>query len=606
MPGRRMVSLVEQLPDTTKTILVKPGLLVILISFWSVQLQAQYFMRGAVYDEGGRGLGKVKILLASKSGTCFYTGVSGGYAIPVSVLSDTITLISDGFRAVKTVTYASRFEEFRLRPAETEVSVVSPKVFSIVSFNRNDPGYYAGGESYRALTEHRFTAAHIFPLSGFSLNTDRASYSNIRRFLNIDMPVPPDAVRIEEMLNYFDLSAGDVDPKHFTVCSRVTNAPWNPRNRLLFMSIQAPRLNTDTIPPANLVLLIDVSGSMDQPNRLPLLKEGFKMLVKNLRQQDRLAVVIYGGGVSIYMPPISCMYQDSIKNMIERLEPGGETPGGAAIETAYRVAEEMYSRGANNRIILATDGDFNVGQTTDEEMENIVLKHRQSGIYLTCLGVGTGNYKDSKLEILADKGNGNFAYLDNLQEAEKVLVREFTKTIYPVADDAYVTVTFNADRVKLYRLIGYDYKSDWMDDTAARLEGGEVGYGHSFIAAYEIVPVSDDPPVTSTLGWADIRLHYRMPGTDSTVTNVFHAAGYSDFADAEAPYRFATAVMMFGGLLKQSPLWQGYTWEDVRRIAGNSLHAGDYAQSEFISLVEKAKEIYAPPSKNKRSGLHKK
>jgi Ca-activated chloride channel family protein len=346
------------------------------------------------------------------------------------------------------------------------------------------------GETYTNLVENEFTVAEKSPEAGFALNVNRASYSNIRRFLNNGMEVPPDAVRIEEMLNYFDFTERiNADRNKFTCTSKLTQAPWNTNNRLLFIKLKAPYINVDDAPPANLIFLIDVSGSMDNPNKLPLLKEAFKMLVSNLRPKDTVAVVIYGGIVGTFLQPISCAYKDSIIKTIDKLEASGETPGAAAITTAYALAERMYNKDANNRIILATDGDFNVGQTTDKELENLVISHRQSGIYLTCLGVGMGNYKDSKLEGLAKKGNGNFAYIDNRFEAEKVLVAEFTKTLYSVANDAYVNVFFNPYYVKRYRLIGFDNKKELLEDNSiTELEGGEVGSGHSLMAVFEIEP----------------------------------------------------------------------------------------------------------------------
>ena len=390
-------------------------------------------MRGAVYDENGRGISNVKIFLSSKGSTPFFTGITGSFAIPVSVTLDTIILQASGYETIKLLADVSRFQVFTMKPSSASLTsiLLRPKLLSLIPRNKNEssPNYFTSGETYSSLVEHDFTNTEAFPQTGFALNIDRASYSNIRRFLNSGMQVLPDAVRIEEMLNYFDPDHNKNNTKDFLCTSQITEAPWNTKNELLFINIKAPSINLDDVPPANLVFLIDISGSMDQPNRLPLLKDAFKMLVNNLRKQDTVAIVVYGGWVGTYLQPASCVYKDSIKNMIEKLEPGGETPGEAAIRTAYRLAEKMYNKKANNRIILATDGDFNVGQTTDEELENIVLTHRQSGIYLTCLGVGMGNYKDSKLEGLANKGNGNFAYLDNINEAEKVLIKECCKNI---------------------------------------------------------------------------------------------------------------------------------------------------------------------------------
>lgn len=584
---------------------MKPPLLLILVSFLALNANSQYYMRGAVYDENGRGIANVKIFLSSKGSTPFFTGITGSFAIPVSVTLDTIILQASGYETIKQLADVSRFRVFTMKRSSASLTTKQsrPKLLSVIPRNKNESStnYFNSGETYSSLVEHDFTSAEKFPQTGFALNIDRASYSNIRRFLNSDMQVLPDAVRIEEMLNYFDLDHNKNSTKDFVCKSQITEAPWETKNRLLFINIKAPSINVDDIPPANLVFLIDISGSMDQPNRLPLLKGAFKMLVNNLRKQDTVAIVVYGGWVGTYLQPTSCLYKDSIKNRIEKLEPGGETPGEAAIRTAYRLAEKMYNKKANNRIILATDGDFNVGQTTDEELENIVLTHRESGIYLTCLGVGMGNYKDSKLEILANKGNGNFAYLDNINEAEKVLVKEFTKTLYAVADDAYAEITFDPTRVKRYRLIGFDNKADAEADSTSELEGGEVGTGHSFTAVFEVEPQAADTfPHNDNI--AQLLLHYKPQGKDTSIAVPFAIQNnFTPFNSADSSIRFATAVIMFGGLLKQSALWKNYSWDDVLQIAKASADINDYAQAEFLSLLEKAKDIYTPSKKRKKS-----
>ena len=268
------------------------------------------------------------------------------------------------------------------------------------------------------------------------MTIDKASYSNVRRFLNMGSTIPPDAVRIEELLNYFNF--GYTDPPAdscFVLRSRLSECPWNPANRLLFLRVCARKLDPSRIPPANLVSLIDVSGSMDLPNKLPLIKSATSLLINNLRAIDTVSIVTYGSSVSVALQPTSGENKKKILEAIDDLEPGGATPGEAGIRAAYRMAKSQYIKGGNNQVILATDGDFNEGETSEEELEKLVVEYKRWGVYLTCLGVGMGNYKDSKLEVLAKKGNGNFAYIDDEQEAEKVLVREFTQTVYAVADD---------------------------------------------------------------------------------------------------------------------------------------------------------------------------
>jgi len=562
---------------------------------------------GAVYDENGNGIYNVKILLSSKGTIAFYTNVNGAFGIPLSVVKDTIILQANGYETVKNIADTKKFQVFTMKLVSGSSIVTKRRLLSLMPRSKDESisTYYRAGESYSTLVEHYFADARKFPQSGFALNINRASYSNIRRFLNMGMKVPQDAVRIEELLNYFDLPNHHQNTSGGFICtSQLTEAPWKPENELLFINLQAPYINVDKLPPANLVFLIDVSGSMDQTNRLPLLKEAFKMLVNNLRPQDTVAVVIYGGFVGTYLQPTSCIYKDSIKTLIEKLEPGGETPGEAAIKTAYTLAKKIFRKNANNRIILATDGDFNVGQTSDKELEDIVIAHRQSGIYLTCLGVGMGNYKDSKLEALAKKGNGNFAYLDNIQEAEKVLVTEFTKTLYAIANDAYVNISFNPAYVNKYRLIGFDNKRDVVEDSTSELEGGEVGTGHSFMAVYEIEPVTkanDSIHNNRNENIAEITLHYKLPANDTSIALPFSIhSNFTMLNDADSSLRFAAAVIMFGGLLKQSDLWKNYGWDDTIKIARTAINANEYVQAEFLSLIEKAKKIYTPLKKKKK------
>jgi len=576
-----------------------------------MQGYSQYYLRGVVKDENGRSIYNAKIYLYSKGSVPFYTGASGAFGIPISKITDSIMLNADGYESLKAIADSRKYEVFTLKQASSNSSAGKRKLSSMVpeTIDQSQYYYYHSGESYSSLIENNFAEANKDPETGFALNINRASYSNIRRFLNINMPAPPDAVRIEEMLNYFNLISDkekDAAKESFFKCSaQLTQAPWNLNNRLLFIKLKAPFINADSVPPANLVFLIDVSGSMDMPNRLPLLKDAFKMLVNNLRAKDTVAIVIYGGIVGTYLQPTPGSYKDSIKTAIEKLEAGGETPGEAAIKTAYALAERMFNKNSNNRIILATDGDFNVGQTSDKELEDLVVAHRQSGIYLTCLGVGVGNYKDSKLETLAKKGNGNFAYIDNINEAEKVLVTEFTKTMYSVANDAYMHVYFNPYYVKRYRLIGYDNKKEVIDDGITELEGGEVGSGHNFMAVFEIEPsgIFNDSLMRNEpdLNIAQLKLHYKLPENGDDMSLTFPVQNnYLKFTETDSSLRFATAVTMFGGLLKQSELWNNYNWDDILKIARPAVNMNDYAQKEFLTLVEKAKIVYEPYNKKKK------
>ena len=383
--------------------------------------------------------------------------------------------------------------------------------------------WFTGDETYASLIENRFLPARQFPSTNLSLNIDRASYSNIRRFINTETLVPPDAVRIEEMLNYFHETYAEPEQgKVFKIRSVLTECPWNDQDQLLFINVNSRKLNLDTLPPNNLVFLIDISGSMDMPNRLPLLKAAFRLLVNNLRNKDTVAIVVYGGMAGVKLYPTSGSEKEKILKAIDDLTASGNTPGESGIRIAYNLARLHFIKGGNNRVILATDGDFNVGARSEEELNQLISTRRIAGIYLTCLGVGMGNYKDSKIQTLARKGNGNFAYLDNFPEAEKVLLTEFTQTLYAVADNVYMNVAFNPDYVKEYRLIGFDNKVGALNDTASVVEGGEIGSGNSMMVVFEINPTQfntdaverDFSPGTI----AGVTLHYRLPNDRDWIT----------------------------------------------------------------------------------------
>jgi Ca-activated chloride channel family protein len=569
-----------------------------------VQSNAQYYLRGEVKDNQGRLLPNVKIQLVSKGSYIFYSGAAGSFGIPVSKKEDSITLSLDGYQVLGLWIETSKYQTFVLQPLNKAVTSTS----GLMSFTKNLFSSYAaktvinGAETYNALIENDFVNTRQAPETGISLNINCASYSNIRRFLNMGNAVPPDGVRIEEMLNYFDLNTvkQDVDNNTSFLCkTQLTSCPWNSNNQLLFIQLQAPKLNLKAIAPAHLTFLIDVSGSMDKDNRLPLVQHAFKMLVQNLRTQDTVAIVTYGGYVGIALQPTSGEKKNKIINVIDSLAASGDTPGSQAIQTAYRVAEKMYNANANNRVILATDGDFNVGQTSEKDLQSIVASHKQSGIYLTCLGIGMGNYKNSKLEALATNGNGNFAYIDNLQEAEKTLMTEFTKNMYAVANDAFLTVTFNKNAVRAYRLIGFDNKKDDLIADSAIIEGGEIGSGHTVMAMFEIVPVSPTVNIGSSI--ASLQLRYKQPQTAMEKQQHFEVLqNYTPLGNTDSALRFATSIAMFGSLLKNSVYAGNYTWDDVKNMAYSGLNANNVLEQEFVTLVGKAKKIYTVVSDKKK------
>jgi len=582
---------------------LKPALLLLVGSLLFYSSRAQFYLRGEVKDENNSLLPDVRILLHS-SGYLYHSGSSGAFGIPVSSSVDTLTLSADGFQTLILPVDANRYQNIKLRSivVPSQSSPVRKGLLSLTkdvrACDRKD--WTVGSETYSSLAENNFIPANRFPETGFAVTIDKASYSNVRRFLNMGSTIPPDAVRIEELLNYFNF--GYTDPPAdscFALWSGLSKCPWNPSNQLLFLQVCARKLDPSRIPPANLVLLIDVSGSMDLPNKLPLLKSAFGLLINNLRAIDTVSIVTYGSSVSVALQPTSGENKKKILEAIDDLEPGGATPGEAGIRAAYRVAKAQFIKGGNNRVILATDGDFNEGETSEEELQKLVMQYKSWGVYLTCLGVGMGNYKDSKLEALAKKGNGNFAYLDEEQEAEKVLVREFTQTVYAVADDAYLNIQFNPTLVKEYRLIGFDNKVKALSDTSSELQGGEVGSGHSLLALFEIVPRDPDSMAVSDPGrLAEVLLNYRLPRETATRTSSFDCSSrLIPFHDLQPCYRFASSIALFGGLLKKSPFTRQADWKDAIEMAEHSVDPGDPMQEEFITLIEKARKIYG---RNKR------
>lgn len=562
-------------------------------------LMGQNYLRGEVKDEQGRLLQGVRIQLASTGTYPYYTGNLGSFGIPSSRLIDTITLSYEGYDTLRTAIDTRKTQFFVLKMQPELANFYRARLSSLTNHLQTQPVVPASvmGESYSDIMENRFIQASQYPETGFALNIDKASYSNIRRFIHNNMRVPVHAIRIEEMLNYFSYPAAE-NSRAFTCQTTVTSCPWQQEHQLLYLHIHAPQLQLDSVPPSNLVFLIDVSGSMDKPNRLPLLQSAFKLLADNLRPQDTISIMTYGGNVRIALAPTGGAEKKKIKAVIDSLSAAGDTPGAGAIQQAYALASHTYMRNGNNRVILATDGDFNVGQSSEKELEDLIVQYRKSGIYLTCLGVGMGNYKDSKLEVLAKKGNGNFAYLDHLGEAQKVLVTEFTQTLYAVANNATVTVRFNPSLVKTYRLIGFDNKRTALNDSTRELEGGEIGSGHALMALFEIEPTATH---SSTENLASIDLRYQLPDSASFMHHAFTASNQPIAIEkAEHAYQFAAAVSMFGAVLKGSPYTKDFTLERVLAFAESVVDPANIQQEELLQLIKQAIEIYHPSKKRKK------
>ncbi len=469
-------------------------------------------------------------------------------------------------------------------------------------------------ENYNPIQENDFVSVEDEPLSTFSIDVDAASYSNMRRFITSGQIPPRDAIRIEELINYFNYDYPDpTGDTPFTVLTEVSTAPWNPQHQLVHIGLQGKRLATEDLPPSNLVFLLDVSGSMNDLSKLPLLKSAFRLLVDELDEQDRVSIVVYAGAAGVVLEPTSGANKPQILEAIERLEAGGSTAGGEGIQGAYGLAKQNFLSEGNNRVILATDGDFNVGVSSEGELVQLIEERREDDIFLTVLGFGTGNLQDAKLEQLANQGNGNYAYIDSLQEAEKVMVSELGATLFSIAKDVKLQIEFNPAQVQGYRLIGYENRVlenyEFNDDTK---DAGELGAGHSVTALYEIIPVGTDTEIDlpdvdplryqqpgeleeeidpQELMW--VKLRYKQPTADVS-QKLEHPVMNWTLAPRETSddFRFSVAVAGFGMILRDSQ-YQGSTDLDlIRDLATGALGAdrGGYRQ-EFVGLVNQYADL---------------
>lgn len=563
---------------------------------------AQYYFRGEIKDEKNQPLSNVRIWLHANN-IIYNSGSAGDFGISIYNNNDSATFSLEGYEPKTIKVRTDIWLPVTLKILVSNNNKNKAKLISVTKDQERTSklNWTVSDETYFQLVENELVDAGKFPNTSISLNVNKASYSNVRRFLNAKSTVPPDAIRTEELLNYFNLNYVEPDTGEvFKIQSQLTNCPWNNNKQLLYINVNAKKIELDKIPPGNFVFLIDVSGSMDMPNRLPLLQAAFQLFVKNLRPVDTISIVTYGGGIGIWLTPTSGTEKEKIAQSIEALTASGDTPGEAAIMTAYKLAKSTFIKNGNNRVILATDGDFNVGQTSERALEQLITKMRQTGVYLTCLGVGMGNFKDSKLETLAKKGNGNFAYLDDLKEAEKVLVKELTQTFYTVADDAFINIEFNPKSVKEYRLIGFDNKKDAVAEKANDIEGGEIGSGSSVLAIFEIIPAKRDSydDDDGSEGLAGISMHYTTGNDSTNIIKYMCPENFVQFNDLNKELQFAAALTMFGLKLKFSRYAKNIDWAGIESITKQSINPDNYLQNEFLQLVAKAKKIY--PEKRKR------
>ncbi len=464
-----------------------------------------------------------------------------------------------------------------------------------------------GSESYAETVENDYFKTVQEPLSTFSIDVDRASYTNHRRFIDGNSLPPKYAVRVEEFINYFPY---EYQPPHngepFSILPEVTTCPWNSEHKLVRIALKGREVSNDRVPASNIVFLLDVSGSMSDPDKLPLLKQALTMLTEQLREQDKVSIVVYAGAAGLVLPPTSGNNKQAITDALNRLEAGGSTAGGQGIELAYATAKQNFMREGNNRVILATDGDFNVGVSDNGGLEELIVRKRTEGVFLSVLGFGEGNLQDSKMELLADKGNGNYNYIDGEKEAKKVLVTEFGGTLLTIAKDVKIQVEFNPDNVQAYRLIGYENRKLKNEDFANdKIDAGELGAGHTVTAFYEIVPrgagssselkyqqqVVTNPAYAKEL--LTVKLRYKEPnGTVSKLLEETLRDEGRNITQTSNDFRWAVAVAAYGMILRQSEYKGTATLEQVLALAKTAVGADKEGyRKEFIELVTKAANI---------------
>lgn len=629
-----------------KIILVLLPLAILVIAFRS---RHAHTVSGTVTGQDGLALAPASVMIKGTT-VSTVTGTDGRYSIKVQDGKTVLIFSAVGYETKEEKIKGRSEINVSLKPATEELEEIvvtangAAKARKEIQYNyqtqavtsydkritaippvyeeKREPGYTTyDTEGYDRITENIFHKATDQPLSTFSIDVDAASYSNVRRFLNQGQLPPAGAVRIEEMINYFNYSyaqpRGD-DP--FAIHTEISDAPWNKDHKLVLIGLQGKKIPVENLPASNLVFLIDVSGSMESPNKLPLVKASMKMLVDQLREQDRVAIVVYAGAAGLVLKPTSGDNKTAIKDAIDNLQAGGSTAGGAGIRLAYKTAREFLVKGGNNRVILCTDGDFNTGESSDDAMERLIEQERKSGVFLTVLGYGMGNYKDNKMQKLADKGNGNHAYIDGMSEAKKVLVNEFGGTLFTIAKDVKLQIEFNPAKVQGYRLIGYENRmlasEDFNDD---QKDAGELGSGHTVTALYEIIPVGvksgylkevdklkyqSAPERLSPAAMTDeimtVKFRYKKPDGDNSRLIVHPLRDqHITLNKASDNFRFAAAVAQFGMLLRNSAFKNEASYTSVVNMAKAARGADEEGyRAEFIRLVESA-SLLAKENKTK-------
>lgn len=601
--------------------------LIILLSFvLALNVNAKY-VNGTIYDDAGQVIPGVNVVIKGTT-TGVMSDVNGFYSIEVPGEKSVLVFSYIGYQTQEIEVGKRKLIDVTLSSDVTELQEMVVVGYSkaekrSLNFSAADQlhGRVSGvaimpyeqenhnTEEYATIHENGFRKVLDHALSTFSIDVDAASYSNVRRFINNGQLPQKDAVRIEEMINYFNYEyKNPIGKDPFSINTEVAKAPWNEQHLIAQIGLQGKKIDLDNLPASNIVFLLDVSGSMSAPNKLPLLKSAFKLLVNELRPQDKVSIVVYAGAAGLVLEPTDGNDKKKIMDALDQLQAGGSTAGGAGIELAYKVAKEQFVKGGNNRIVLATDGDFNVGASSNASMERLIEEKRKEGVFLTVLGFGMGNYKDSKMEILADKGNGNYAYIDNMKEAKKVLVNEFGGTMFTIAKDVKIQVEFNPAVVQAYRLIGYENRmlndEDFNDD---KKDAGELGSGHTVTALYEIIPVGvesefakDIDPLkyqtNNTTETSDsdelltVKFRYKEP--DGNKSKLITQVVQNEIRNSSNNLDWSMAVAGFGMLLRDSEYKGDLTYVDVLRMAKSAKGEDAFGyRNEFIELVDLANSM---------------
>ncbi|WZL88103.1 von Willebrand factor type A domain-containing protein [Salinimicrobium sp. 3283s] len=577
-------------------------LLLFVSTLLNISVEAEV-ISGTVTDENNRPLPGVNITVEGTN-TVTQTNFDGKYTIKAEE-GDKLVFSYIGYKTAKIKVGDKKVIDVALKPDFTaleEQIVVTGIQNSQLRIRGVATHLPPQRESYNQIEENIFKSTNTTPLSTFSIDVDKASYSNVRRMINNGQKVHKDAVKIEEMLNYFNYDYAQPAGEHpFAIHTAVAETPWNSDTRLVKIALQGKTIPLDDVPASNLVFLLDVSGSMNSQNKLPLLKSAFKLLTAQLREEDKVAIVVYAGAAGVVLPSTKGSDKKAIFEAIDNLSAGGSTAGGEGIELAYKIAQENFIENGNNRVILATDGDFNVGASSDRAMGDLIEEKRDTGIFLTALGFGMGNYQDSKLETLAQKGNGNHAYIDTMQEAKRVLGTEFGGTIYTIAKDVKIQVEFNPAKVQAYRLIGYENRllnnEDFNDD---KKDAGELGSGHTVTALYEIIPAgvnskylkdiddlkySDRKIKSSSEELLTVKFRYQKPEGSKSI--LITKSLKDEVEPMDADFKFASAVALFGMQLRESEFTNNAPESLVISLAdaGRGEDPEGY-RAEFIRLVK--------------------